>query len=63
MKRGGKLAKTKKKNPAGRKLRKVTGSTGWLKASAVRFLKEAGKPMQVLIRRAKKRKPKKAKRR
>ena len=42
------------------KLRKVTGSTGWMKADAVRFVKKGGQT-QVLIRRNKPRKAAKRK--
>jgi hypothetical protein len=56
------VAKKRKRNPAKRKaapaskkMRRVTGSTGWIKANAVRFIKKAGKPIQVLVRRTRKR--------
>jgi len=45
------LAEMQKGNPG--KFRPIAGSTGWMKATAVRFLKQKGKPMKVLIRRAK----------
>jgi hypothetical protein len=34
-----------------RKLRKVTKTTGWIKATAVKFVKIRGKPVQVLVQR------------
>lgn len=40
-------------------MRKVSKTSGWIKASAVRFVKKAGQSMQVLIRRAPRRKRKK----
>lgn len=45
------MAEMLKGNPG--KMRTVKGSTGWMKATAVRFVKKPGKPMQVLIRRKK----------
>ena len=49
------LAEMTKSNPP--KMRKVSGSTGWLKADAVRFVKKGGRT-EVYIRRAKKRRRK-----
>jgi hypothetical protein len=40
-------------------IRKVSKTSGWIKATAVRFVKKPGKPMQVLVRRAPRRKRKK----
>ena len=45
------FAEMLKGNPA--HFKKLTGSTGWMKATAVKFVKRKGKPMQVLLRRAK----------
>jgi len=42
-----------RENPS--KFRQITQSTGWLRASAVRFIKKAGKPVQVLVRRTRNR--------
>ena len=38
------------------KSKRVTGSTGWMRADAVRFVKRRGKPVEVQIRRNKKKK-------
>jgi hypothetical protein len=44
------LEQAERRNPAKKKLRRVTGSTGWIEASAVRFVKKAGKAVEVYLR-------------
>lgn len=57
-----KKKKTTKRKPATKKrpnpptkFRKVSGSSGWIKATRIRFLKKRGKPVQVLVERPRRR--------
>ena len=43
----------KKKNPATPKLKKLTGSTGWIQGDAFRIVKKRGGGVEVYIRRGK----------
>lgn len=52
-KRATKRPASKKANRSNPALKSVSGSTGWIRADAVRFVKVKGKPVQVLVKRSK----------
>ena len=52
-------ARATKRTNAPTKFRKVTGSSGWIKATRIKFLKTRGNPVQVLVERPRRRAKKK----
>lgn len=49
-----KAKRKSQRNAAPKTFKRVTKSSGWISAQAVRFVKRRGKPVQVLVRKPRK---------